>query len=473
MRFLGNAVRLAGWTWVPCVLGLVAFSGCRTYDQQVRDIRGAYYAGRYGDAAALAEGRLESARGGIDELIWTLETATLSRSAGRFEDSQRLFADADRIYEDYAQKAKIKLGSEGLALFTNPTKLPYRGRAYDGIMIDVYQALGALQKGDRDAARVYINRTYDRQQAAVAEYAAKIEKEGATAQGNPNVALTMQDPAFTNALSGLNTPVEGLAAYADYVNPFAVYLDGIYHWNAGVDASDKQRAQKCFERVLTFAPNNPYVRDDFDRAMKAKPSDPDGEPVCYVLFETGAAPSRDAVRIDVPIIVARVSYVGISFPTLRMHDAYVKSLMVESGGLRWETCRVASMDAVVAKDFQNELPSIIAHATASAVAKAAAAYALNSAAHEAGGNGAQLVSQLLTAGYQLAMNVADTRTWNTLPKEFQICKVPIPADRRITLTAPEYGWRQDVTLGAGRVVVVWAKAVEQPYQMAVNQFALK
>jgi hypothetical protein len=47
---------------------------------------------------------------------------------------------------------------------------------------------------------------------------------------------------------------------------------------------------------------------------------------------------------------------------------------------------------------------------------------------EAGANdGFQLLTQALTAGYQIVMNVADTRTWNTLPKEFQVCKTPIPA----------------------------------------------
>ena len=282
----------------------------------------------------------------------------------------------------------------------------------------------------------------------------------------------MQSPAFGAAVSGLESPVEGLAAYADYVNPFAVYLDGVYHWNAGLDQSDVQRAQKCFERVMAFAPDNPYVREDFERTAKAT-APGQAESACYVLFETGAAPSREAVRIDIPIIVARVSYVGISFPRLRVHDAFVKSLTVEAGGASLQTKRVASMDAVVAQDFKNELPSIIAHATASAVAKAVAAYAINSAAKESGGEGAQLAAQLLTAGYQLVMNVADTRTWNTLPKEFQICKLPIPEGRRIVLTSPESGWRQELTLNEGRVVVVWAKAVDQPYQMTVTQFTLK
>jgi len=464
----------AGGRWAAgCTLGLLVLSGCRTYDQQVRDIRLAYLSGQYVRAADLAAKQVENNRSGRDELIWSLEGATLMRVAGRLDDSVRTFDAADRLYENYAQQAKLKVGSESLALFTNPAKLPYRGRAYDGIMISVYQALESLQKGDRDAARVFINRTYERQQDAVAEHAAKIEKESASLQKDANVARTMQDPSFTNAFANLEHPVEGVAAYADYVNPFAVYLDGVFHWNAGGDQSDLQRAQKCFERVLAFAPDNAYVRDDFALASKAAAPGQLDAPVCYVLFETGSAPSREAVRIDVPIIVTKVSYVGISFPKLVTHDLYVKSLTVEKGGERWQTQRVASMDAVVAKDFANELPSIIAHATASAVAKAATAYALNSAAKQAGGEGAQLAAQILTAGYQLVMNVADTRTWNTLPKEFQVCKVTIPADRRIALSAPEYGWRQELTLNEGRVVVVWAKTVDQPSQMTVTQFTLK
>ncbi len=460
------------WQSVFCVLGLLAFSGCMTYDQQVSEVRAAYHAGNYGVAADLAAKRAEEACGGRDELIWALEAATLLRSAGRVDESACTFERADQCFENHAQRAKVRIGDEGLALVTNPAKLPYRGRAYDGIMISVYQALMALQRGDHEAARVYINRTYQRQQDAVSEHAAKIEKEQVRIKNDANVSRTMADPAFGTAVAGLESPTPGLSAYADYVNPFAVYLDGLYHWNAGVDPSDVQRAQKCFERVLAFGPDNPYVREDFERAMKATaPAQGEG-PTCYILFETGMAPSRQAVRIDLPIIVSRVSYVGVSFPKLRLNDAYLKGLTVEAGGSRWQTERIASMDAIVGQDFRNELPSIIAHVTASAVTKAVAAYAINSAAKESG-SGAQLASQLLTAGYQLAMNVADTRTWNTLPKEVQICKVPIPDGRRIALSVPGYGWRQELTLAEGRVVVVWAKAVDQPHQMTVSQFTVR
>lgn len=458
--------------FLVCAAGLAVLGGCRTYDQKMRDIQRDYHAGNYVQAADQVAKCAEASRGTRDELVWTLEEAALTRNAGRFDESLRAFERADQLFEKYQQEAKLRLGREGLSLLTNPTELPYTGHAYDGIMISVYQALGSLQKGDREAARVYLNRAYERQQDAVAAHAAKIEKEREQVAKNADVARTMNGPGFTSAVSNLESSVSGLAAYADYVNPFAVYVDGLYHLNAGVDASDYQRAAKCFERVQAFAPNNGYVREDFARASGAASAKPE-ESACYVLFETGSAPSREAVRIDIPILIARVSYVGISFPKLKMHDAPVRSLDVEAEGKRWPCLRVADMDAVVATDFKNELPSIMAHATASAVAKAVAAYAINTAAKEAGGSGAQLAAQLLTAGYQLVMNVADTRTWSTLPKEFQVCRIPMPADRKIVLSAAGGGCRRELALNGGRTVVVWVKAVDRPDQMTVTQFTLR
>lgn len=467
---LESYARRAARCWA-CAAVFAVLGGCRTYDQKMRDVQRDYRAGNYVQAADQVAKLSEANRGSRDELIWTLEEAALMRNAGRLDESARAFDRADQLFEKYQQEAKLKLGREGLSLLTNPTELPYTGRAYDGIMISVYQTLGALQKGDREAARVYINRAYERQQDAVAAHAAKIEKESEQIAKNADVSRTMNSPGFASAVSNLESSVSGLAAYADYVNPFAVYLDGLYHLNAGVDASDYQRAAKCFERVQAFAPNNGYVQEDCARAAQAASAKPE-ESACYVLFETGTASSREAVRIDIPILIARVSYVGVSFPKLKVHDAPVRSLDVEADGKRWQSQRVADMDAVIATDFKNELPSIIAHATASAVAKAAAAYAINTAAKEAG-SGAQLAAQLLTAGYQLVMNVADTRTWSTLPKEFQVCRIPMPADRKIALSAAGGGGRRELTLNEGRTVVVWVKAVDRPDQMTVTQFTLR
>ena len=33
--------------------------------------------------------------------------------------------------------------------------------------------------------------------------------------------------------------------------------------------------------------------------------------------------------------------------------------------------------------------------------------------------------------YRYAMNTADTRSWETLPKEFQVAQIPMPSDRKV------------------------------------------
>ena len=48
----------------------------------------------------------------------------------------------------------------------------------------------------------------------------------------------------------------------------------------------------------------------------------------------------------------------------------------------------------------------------------------------------------------MAVNIADTRTWTTLPKEFQVCCFPTPPDGKIELLTPT-GTRVVVALASG------------------------
>ncbi|MEI9962928.1 MAG: hypothetical protein WDM76_17975 [Limisphaerales bacterium] len=71
------------------------------------------------------------------------------------------------------------------------------------------------------------------------------------------------------------------------------------------DGSDLERAHKSFERVSAFLDNNEYIKQDLamvDGLLNGKPL----TPTTYVIFETGCAPIRDQIRIDIPIIVSKV-----------------------------------------------------------------------------------------------------------------------------------------------------------------------
>jgi len=456
------------------LFALTFLSGCTTYDDQVREVRSHYLSGNYELAQQLTAKEVESSGdSGTDGLIWQLENAAILRTAGKFPESSLAFERARTLYAQYLDEAKIKIVKGGAAMLSTPANLPYYGTGYDGIMIDTYQTLNALQLGKLDEARVSITRSYLLQQEIVQANADRIEKEKAELAKDANTQRSLEQNKGLTDLTETSGFESELKAYSDYVNPFAVYLDGLYHLTQALDSSDVERARKSLERASAFAPQNATVSNDLAIASLAV-SLPNLPPSVYLIFETGMAPSLDQVRIDIPIIITAVSYVGVSFPKLHFHHDCIPYLFFQSpGSQQQKTERVVSMDAVITREFKNNLPSILGKAIAAAVTKTVAATAANLAAKEADNVWVSLAVQATTAAYQLATNVADTRSWQTLPKEIQLARIDMPKERTVQLSTPDNTWRQEVALIPGDVVVLYVKSPLSPATLSIQQFKLK
>ena len=453
------------------VIGLLA-TGCRTYEQQNRVIQ-YWQQGSLPNAAAEATRMADQNANNKDAIVWRLEQGAVLRGAGKYQDSNTAFDTAQGKIDQYSQEAKVKLGHEAGALLSNLANLPYTGRAYDGIMLNTYRALNYLQLGESDKARVELIRAYQRQQDAVEDNKRRIEnvqEEAAKSKDKATMDKAQQDPGFQSQVQGTCADLDHLKPYANYVNPFTVYLDGLFFMANAADASDLERAHKSLERVAGFADGNDYVKQDLatlDNLMKGKPL----TPTTYVIFETGCAPLRGQIRIDIPIIVTKVSYVGAAFPTLKPQGNYVPSLTVTASGTSQTTSLVASMDGVIGLDFKNEMPVVITKTIAATVTKAVAAYGVNEAANQ---QAAVLgfISQVATAGYQMAVNIADTRTWTTLPKEFQVCRISTPPDRKIELITGG-SQKTTVTIADGMINIVYVKSITATSPLLVTQMKLK
>lgn len=429
--------------------------------------------GRYADVARKVEKRARKKDGGKDGVIWNLEAGAALRAAGQFEASNIRFDAAAMQIEEYERKAQVRVGNEVGSTMTNPQNLPYEGRAYDKIMLHTYKALNYLALGEIDKARPELIRAYQYQQDAVRDHARRIEKAREEARTNPRaeqVQAAENDPVFSSELNRMTRNLEGFQFYADYVNPFTVYLDGLYFLYAGTGGSDLERARKSLSRVLEVAGDNPNVRADVQAIERNQARRPDTS-VTYVIFETGMAASRAQERIDIPIIVAEVSYIGAAFPRLEFHDNYARSLSVSSGTTRSATDTLASMDSIIALDFKNEWPVIVTRTVISAVAKGATAYAINRAANSQSDWGG-LIAQIGTAIAQAALNIADTRSWETLPKEFQVARFETPEDHTLVLSTGG-GAQSTVNLMDGQVNVVYVKSVTATSPLSISQFKLR
>jgi hypothetical protein len=456
-------------------MALLLNTGCRTYAEK-NTAAGPWASGNYPLAAKEYESLADKNKNGKDAIIWRLEHATALRALGQFKESNDAFQLAENKINEYEQKAKTRVGQEAAALFSNQASLAYEGRTYDKVMLNTYKALNFLQQGKPDEARTELIRTYQRQQDAVADNRKRLEKEQAELdkQKASDIQATERaksDPKVSAKLQEASQALNSMSLYADYVNPFSVYLDGLFFMYQAADSSDLERASQSLARAAEMAKGNKCVLQDQETLKQIMSGQP-VQPITYVIFESGRAPIRDQIRIDIPILVTRVSYIGAAFPKFVPMGSSMSALTVTGGGLAENTSTVCNMDAVIGHEFKNEMPSVITKTIMAMVIKGTAAYAINKGAGDQDAL-AGLFAQLVTAGYQAAVNIADLRTWTTLPKEFQICRIPTPPDRKLQVFIPSSGHRTDVQLMPGTVNVVFARAVSSVAPLIITQGVLK
>lgn len=210
-------------------------SGCACHLGQTASLRQHWLAGNFPLAAEQAVKDAEKRGAGKDAVIWRLEEGAALRAAGQYEESNRAFDQAEERINQFEEAAKIKLGQEALAIVSNLAMLPYEGRAYDKVMMNTYKALNYVQLGDYEKARVEFNRALERQRDAVALNAARIERaqEQTKAQKQQvDLERVNSDQRLLAQLQANYADLDQMKAYADYVNPLAVYLDGLFSWHS-------------------------------------------------------------------------------------------------------------------------------------------------------------------------------------------------------------------------------------------------
>ena len=548
-------------------------TGCATY-QQKNHVISYWRQGNLTNAIVEATKMVDQNAKNKDAIIWRLEEGAALRANGQYKDSNEAFDAAQDKIDQYAQEAKVKVGHETGALLSNQAELPYEGRAYDGIMLNTYEALNYLALGEIDKARPEIIRAYQRQQDAVEENKKRIEKIQDEAASNTNsvaIQKAQQDPKFQAGMQGTNyANLNNLKPYANYVNPFTVYLDGLFFMANAADNSDLERAQKSLERVEGFVGDNDYIKQDLaavDDLMNGKSL----TPTTYIIFETGCAPIRDQIRIDIPTFWPQLPYLGAAFPTLKFQDNYIPNLTVTvnnplvmtndivvavtnevivtnnivavvtnmvtmtsnivtsvtneiaatndvvttvtntitttndivmtvtnmvtatndvvttitnkvttPGNTNATTELLASMDSVIGLDFKNELPAIITKTLLSTAIKATAThFAWEATRHKRsdgtlddGGIGGLLVMAACVT-WSVANNIADERTWTTLPKEFQFCRFPTPLDRKLVLQTPDGIQKIPMTIKDGTINIIYVKSIDTATPLLVSQIKLK
>lgn len=437
-----------------CVL--LAFAGCNPARDNLAVFDNIYQGGQLRQAKAFCEQKLhEPIKPKGDNLLWALQLGAVERAQRNYSQSNLWFDRCEEMMKtfDMQMRQTDVIGTT----IVNDNVLPYRGQAYDGIMVNTYKALNFMSMGNDECARVELNRVMERQTRAKEKFSEEINREKdrlekAADKKDLDYEKTTDSPDVRNRIAQVYPDLYGFEAYPDFVNPFSTYLGGVYFMVTG----DIGKARDLLRESAGMLPDNDYVRGDYTMAEKLL----DGRqltPTVWVFFENGLGPVKDEYRVDLPLffVSSDIYYTGIALPKLVKRQAACGQLTVYSQGKSYSTELVGDMDRVIQTEFAKEYPWILARALLAAGVKTAAQHYLTKDCHD---ESVKTLAKILTAAYTAATTAADVRIWSALPKDFQVASLPMPGDGQITIMTP--GNRAyPVTIESCRAAIVYVKMV--------------
>ncbi len=425
---------------------MATLTGCvSNYTESAKNFQTLYSTGDYANSLIEAQSLVSQATP-EDEVVLKLQLANVQREAGKIKESVDMFEAVENLYQSYDASAEVSLSAESISAFSNPYALPYRGRSYDRIMTATYRALNYLELGDQAKARIALNRALFRQEDAKRMVAEKEriarEEMGNVDVSNSSAGGVVRSSEVYSATSQATADFVGLPIYQDYMNPLSVWLHGVFFLHTAQGIEDVEKARKSLERAQALAPLNPSIKEDavWAATSGSRPA-VDGKCIIYVVHETGEAPAWTEHKFQLPLIIfdRNAPIVNVAFPKISPVPNQ-DTLAIKYKSETFNPTLLASVDGMVAREFNDELPVVKTRAVASATLKGIAAYVANKAAEENNRrNNSQaagflyLATIIATNAYTTQSAQADLRNWATLPKNISMVRLVVPVSEKLNI----------------------------------------
>ncbi|MBM7114226.1 COG3014 family protein [Archangium primigenium] len=394
------------------LVALVLLSGCAgDYVARTRSLRGAYESGDYGRALSELDA-VEKQGSGKDALLVLLDRGMVLHSAGRWKESIEVLARADRLASELDA---VSVSEEAGALITNERQRAYRGEDFEKLMISVLQALNYAQLEQDEEALVEVRRVNERLRKMVVE-----EKK------------PYEQLAIARYLGGVlyEDQRDWDAAYIDYENALRLAPGLGELAEPLLRLARRTGRQDEYERLLARFPGLPHA-----------PLGPD-EGQVVIVVEAGRSPEKEPAdrRLNSHELIQVPVYRDRSRPGL-------VRVGVESGA-PMRAVTVTSLADVAEVHLEDRLGRMLAKQVAGVGVKAGLA----------AGAGALARSEAVGALTFLVLNAAnqpDLRSWLSLPAEFQVARLRLPAGvHTVRVEGPGWSASQRVEVKPGRVRLV-------------------
>jgi hypothetical protein len=435
---------------------VAASAGCQgEYRSDAKKLTHTWTAGDYPAAASLAyKDAREEARHKKNRVVYFLEGGRAAQAAGDYETSVECFDAAFVDTFPYMKESPEATVSEAIVTTaTNATMSRYRGTPNDRILLHAINALNFMAMGRMADARVELNRAILWTDDAQHRYGKAIDL--ATRKNNRRVsdASAEWDSKRGDAWSGNTSGVmnnntrriisehygelPARAAYADYVNPWAMHLDAVFRLSGNEQSYDNDfiQARSSLDGVVKMSPGlQSHLQAELGWA-RDRTSPP---PTTWVYFMNGMGPHLTEEKIFMPIPISG----GFNMPTLALPKMvfstdHIESLSIETNsGPPTQSRLLVNTADIAGWQFKERLPMIISHEAIRATGKAVATYMAMQMAQQSQ-NAWASVFAMGALLYQVGSAQADLRCWRTMPAEIQVARLATPPDGVLRFKTPD------------------------------------
>jgi len=451
-----------------------------------------YYSGNVALAAKDFSEKSKDRSNTGDKLMWSLEAGTANYTAGEYQTSMREFEKSEAYIQDFDRRALINARAAGTEIgsaLSNPNALPYQGMHLDRVMLNVYKALNYFVLNNPDGAQVELRRMREAQKQVVKKFADEIrtsQKEIAAqvqknqqqsrSLGNQNTNISfnsiVKNPAVNEAY--ISSANKANKRYGSLANPFVSYFSALGY----LIENNYGEALVDFRNLYRMDPDNQLIQRDYVSVAKRIGSEipiqlanvqpykyPLNSKIVYFILFNGRAPALKQEKFQ--IILPYVGYTGIAFPRYEYFPVALSGLEVDysynNEMQSVSTEQVSDFDAIMSQEYHDRLPSMITRLVVSTMTKELASYAIVHAAkqRQSRSSGLEIGAYALTGIYKFLFNTADTKGWETLPKEVQIAHIPIPDDSVLKISPiGSTGLVKEITLKKDtNIAIVYIRAL--------------
>lgn len=375
------------------------------------DMRPAMIRGDWNTAAAMMEKGKEDPYGEGDRVMYWLNLGTILHYAQKPEDSNGNLIKAEAAMQELWTTS---VGAEAGSMLTNDTVKDYAGEDFEKVLVYLYTSLNNVKQGKGQDAIVEARRADEFLKKMLVQY----NKEGETG------TIYKQD-AFILWMIGLYYEMEGSVNDA-----FLTYKAALEAYNTDYAGTFGMPAPRFLGEDLVRTATILGFNDDVAK-YKAELG-ATGETVqkltemgeLIVVHGNGESPSKRELIFDGQMPDGYV--MAIAVPEFVANVPRVAYATVSTNGMSANTELAEPITSIVLKNFEMRLPGIKTKAIARAVIKYVATKAAQAAA---GGSDSALGSIVGLAGNiaAAATEAADLRSWTTLPAQFNIGRLWLPA----------------------------------------------